>query len=116
MIDAYPLPNLDELAHKAAHSSVYSSYDLKRAQHQIPLHESDKIYTGFEAAGRLYHFTRIPFGVTNGVASFQRFMDSVIDFEGVQGAFAYLNNITISGTDKADHDTKVNAFEQIVEK
>ena len=116
MLDAYPLPNLDELAHKVAQFSVYSSYDLKSAYHQVPLHESDKIYTGFEASGRLYQFTRIPFGVTNGVASFQRFMDSVIDFEGAQGTFAYLDNITIGGTDQADHDAKVKAFERIVAK
>ncbi|KAL5251261.1 hypothetical protein ACHWQZ_G016828 [Mnemiopsis leidyi] len=116
MLDAYPLPNLDELAHKVAQFSIYSSYDLKSAYHQVPLHELDKIYTAFEASGRLYQFTRIPFGVTNGVAAFQRFMDSVIDSEKTEGIFAYLDNITIGGIDQADHDSKVERFEQIVSK
>ena len=116
MLDAYPLPNLDELAHKVAQFSVYSSYDLKSAYHQVPIRDSDKPYTAFEASGRLYQFNRIPFGVTNGVAAFQRFMDNVIDSEGALGTFAYLDNITIGGKDQLDHDTKVEKFEAIVSK
>ena len=116
MLDAYPLPNLDELAHKVAQFSVYSSYDLKSAYHQVHIRESDKPYTAFEASGRLYQFNRIPFGVTNGVAAFQRFMDNVIDTEGALGTFAYLDNIIIGGEDQLDHDTKVRKFEAIVNK
>ena len=44
MLDAYPLPNLDELAHKVAQFSVFSSFDLKSAYHQVPLRESDKAF------------------------------------------------------------------------
>ncbi len=116
LLDAYPLPNINELAHKVAQFSVYSSYDLKSAYHQVPLCDTDKPFTAFEASGRLYQFTRIPFGVTNGVAAFQRFMDGVIDQEGAQGTFAYLDNITICGVDQGDHDAKVAKFEEIVAK
>uniref|UniRef100_A0A5S6R0U3 Reverse transcriptase domain-containing protein n=1 Tax=Trichuris muris TaxID=70415 RepID=A0A5S6R0U3_TRIMR len=48
----------------------------------------------FEAAGGLYQFTRVPFGVTNGVACFQRVIDSFIRDEKLQGTFAYLDDIT----------------------
>ena len=56
----------------------YSALDLKSANHQIPIAESDKQYSAFDVDGSLYQFCRIPFGVTKGVAAFQRIMDQLI--------------------------------------
>ena len=66
-----------------ANYKVFSTPDLKRACHQVPIKKSDLKYTGFEANGRLYHFHRIPFGVTNGVAAFQRAMDKIVEEDGL---------------------------------
>ena len=44
-----------------------------------------------------YHFNRNPFGVTNGVAVFQRVMDKIIDKEGLNDTFVYLDNVTVAG-------------------
>ena len=55
----------------------YSTLDLQSAYHQVPLKMTDKPYTAFEACGNLYQFRRIPFGVTNGVACFQRTMNNI---------------------------------------
>ena len=57
---------------------------MKSAYHQIPIQESDKPYTAFEANGKLYQFNRIPFGVTNGVSVFQRVMDDLIAEENLR--------------------------------
>ena len=74
---------------------VYSPFDLKSPYHQVPIKESDRRkYTSSEANGRLYQFCRIPFGVTNGVAVFQRAMDKVFNEEGLKDTFPYLDNIT----------------------
>jgi len=62
---------------------VYSTFDLKSAYHQMPIKESDRKYTGFEANERLYQFCRIPFGVINGVPVFQRAIDKIVDEEGL---------------------------------
>ena len=66
----------------------------------MPIKESDRKYTGVEANGRLYKFCRIPFGVTNGVAVFQRAMDKMVDEEGLKDTFRYLDNITVAGRNK----------------
>ena len=58
---------------------VFSTFDLKTAYHQVPIKESDLKYTWFEATGRLYHFHRIPFSVTNGVGVFQRVIDKMVE-------------------------------------
>ena len=80
-LDAYPLPRIDDMINNLAHYKVFPTFDLRNAYHQVPILKDDRKYTGFEANGRLYQFRRIPFGVTNGVAVFQRLMDNIIKEE-----------------------------------
>ncbi len=106
-VDAYPLPRIDTLVQKVANYSVFSTLDLRSAYHQIPIMETERSYTAFEACGRLYQFKRIPFGVTNGVSAFQRVMDSMITSENLEGTFAYLDDVTVCGKDKKEHDVNL---------
>ncbi|KFD62568.1 LOW QUALITY PROTEIN: hypothetical protein M514_25304 [Trichuris suis] len=108
--DSYPLPRIDSLAHSLAKYRFFSSIDLKSAYHQVPLHPQDKPFTAFEAAGGLYQFTRVPFGVTNGVACFQRIIDLFIKDEHLEGTFAYLDDITVCGSTQAEHDKNLENF------
>jgi len=77
---------------------VFSTIDLRSAYHQVSIRESDKPYTTIQAGAALYQFTRIPFGVTNGVACFQRTMTDIIGSKNLQGTFAYVDNVTICGS------------------
>ena len=95
LLDAYPLPNIEELVSEVSKFSFFSTVDLKSAYHQIPIKEEEKPFTAFEASGSLYQFCRIPFGVTNGVACFQRVIDKLIRDEKLRGVFAYLDDVTI---------------------
>ena len=115
-LDAYPLPKLDEMINRLASYSVFSTFDLKSAYHQIQIHPEDMPYTAFEANGKLYQFTRIPFGVMNSVAVFQRAMDDIIESEKLSGTFAYLDNITVAGRSQEEHDLNVSRFMKTVAK
>ena len=48
--------------------------------------------------------------MTNGVPAFKRIIDNVITQEGLKDTFPCLDNVTIAGVDKADHDRNVAAF------
>ena len=95
-LDAYPMPRIDDQVYKIANYKVFSTLDLQSAYHQIPILCEDKKFTAFEATGKLYQFTRLPFGSTNAVAAFQREMDILIEENELEDAFAYLDNITIA--------------------
>ena len=70
LLDAFPLPKINDLVNDIAQYRVFSTKDLRSAYHQVPLNEEDKQYTAFEARSSLYHLTRLPSWVTNGVACF----------------------------------------------
>ena len=96
-LDAYPK---DDLAQEIAKYKIYSSLDLKSAYHQIPIKE-DKPYMAFEANGKLYQFCRILFGVTNGVACFQRIIDKIIKENNLTGVYVNVDNIFVVGEKSA---------------
>lgn len=115
-LDAYPLPRLDDIAKKIANFRVFSTLDLKAAYHQIPLKDEEKKFTGFEANGNLYNFCRVPFGVTNGVACFQRVIDDIIRKECLRGTYAYVDNITVCGNNQETHDANLRKLYSAAEK
>jgi len=115
-LDAYPLPRIDEMVEKVASYHIFSTIDLRSAYHQIPIRKNDRPYTAFEADRRLYQFKRIPFGVTNGVACFQRVMDDIITRENLADTFIYVDNITVCGATQAQHDKNLDRFLAVARK
>ena len=110
LLNAYRLPNIDEQIAKIAKKSVFSTLDLKSAYYQLPLHAKDRPYTAFKAEGKLHQYTRLPFGVTNRVSFFQRFIDFLFEKYLLRHTYAYLDNLTVCGVDSVDYDAKLNAL------
>ncbi|KAL0880953.1 hypothetical protein ABMA27_002114 [Loxostege sticticalis] len=115
-LDAYPLPKIESIISKVSKFNFFSQIDLKSAYHQVPILKKEQKFTAFEACGKLYEFTRIPFGVTNGVAAFQRTLEFIIEKENLVGTYAYLDDVTICGVTKEEHDKNLNTFLQAAEK
>jgi hypothetical protein len=110
LLDAYPLPKIDMLVQSIAKYNYFSRLDLKSAYYQIPLHEEDKPFTAFEANGELYHYNRLPFGLTNAVAAFQRVMNEFVLLHNIKGAHIYLDDVVIGGVDLSEHDANLQRF------
>ena len=92
--DSYPMPSIEESLNRLAGCKVFSTLDLVSGFWQIPLVPADKQKTAFRFEGELYQFTVMPFGVSNGPASFQRLMNKVLE-ECHEFATAYLDDIVI---------------------
>ena len=107
LLDAFPLPKINDLVNDIAQYRVFSAIDLRSAYHQVPLKEEDKQYTAFEARNNLYQFTRLLFDVTNGVACFEREMMKFVEQNNLNAVFPYLDNITICGKDQQEHDANL---------
>lgn len=115
-LDAYPMPNITKMIDDIARYNVFTTLDLKSAYHQIPISHADRKYTAFEVNGKLYQFTRIPFGVTNGVSAFQRCIDDIVEREKLTDTFVYVDNVTICGKDQQEHDYNLQRFYNVAKK
>ena len=98
MLDAYPLPKIEDIVNKVSQDWYYRTVDLQSAYHQVPLLNEERPYTAFEAGGRLYQYKRLPFGVTNGSAVFQKVIDEFIQRNNLKKVYAYLDDLTVTGS------------------
>ena len=62
------------------------------------------------------YISRIQFGVTNGVAVFQRRMDRIVAEEHLKDGYLYLDDITVAGYTQEEHDSNAVAFLKVVSK
>ena len=68
--DAYPIPRIDESLSK----KFFTTLDLGSAFWQVPLRKQDREKTGFACELGLFQWKRMPFGLRNATATFQRLM------------------------------------------
>ena len=61
-------------------------------------------FTAFEVNGRLFEFTRLPFGVTNAVAAFQREMTAFVRRHNLKRTHPYLNDVIIGGRSRSEEE------------
>ncbi|GFT88091.1 retrovirus-related Pol polyprotein from transposon opus [Trichonephila clavipes] len=92
LLHAYPLPKIEEVILKISKNKVFSKIDLQSTYHQIPIQDSER-HTAFEACGKLNQFLRVPFGVTNGVACFQRVIEKIIEDEGLTLTYPFIDDV-----------------------
>lgn len=71
--DAYPMPRIDELLQSTKKGCVMSSCDLRSGYWQCSIKDQDK--TAFVTPFGMYRFKRMPFGLKNAPATFQRLID-----------------------------------------
>ena len=72
--DAYPIPRIDESLSKLGDAKFFTTLDLGSAFWQVPLRKQDREKTGFECELGLFQWKRMPFGLCNATATFQRLM------------------------------------------
>jgi hypothetical protein len=77
--DAYPLPYISSILDQLRDWHYMSSIDIKSAFWQVEVAPDRREYTAFAVPGRgLYQFRRMPFGLINSPATWQRIMDNII--------------------------------------
>lgn len=111
--DAYPLPNITEILDQLGSAKYFSIFDLASGFHQIPMNKEDAAKTAFSTPYGHYQFNRMPFGLKNAPATFQRLMDQVLT--GLQGTelFVYLDDIVLYASSLQEHAIK---FKKLAEK
>uniref|UniRef100_A0A914HF90 RNA-directed DNA polymerase n=1 Tax=Globodera rostochiensis TaxID=31243 RepID=A0A914HF90_GLORO len=94
--DSFPLPNIDNTLLMLGGKKYFTTLDFMSGYWQIRMDENSVEKTAFVTNFGLHEFVVMPFGLSNAVATFQRFMSRL--FEGIidDFVFVYIDDILIA--------------------
>lgn len=101
--DAYPLPRIEESLDALSGAKWFSTLDLASGYNQVPVSEKDKAKTAFCTPFGLFEFNRMPFGLCNAPATFQRLMERMFGDQRHQSVLLYLDDVIIFSSTIEQH-------------
>jgi hypothetical protein len=106
--DRYPIPLIEETLARLARAKIFTKLDIRQAFYRIRLDEEAEDLTTFRTRYGSYKYKVLPFGLCNGPASFQRYINDVL-FEYLDDfCTAYMDDILIYSEDPLEHEAHVS--------
>ncbi|EKV17510.1 hypothetical protein PDIP_31580 [Penicillium digitatum Pd1] len=105
--DCYPLPLIDEVLQRTSKAKIYTKLDIQQGFHRIRLTPGAEDLTTFRTRYGSFKYKVTPFGLTNGPATFQRFMNDVLRECLDEYAVAFVDDILIYSENVEDHQRQV---------
>ena len=108
--DSYPLPRIQESLEYLRGSRHFSSMDFLSGFWQVPMSPRSKKYTAF-TVGNLGFFEceRMPFGLCNAPATFQRLMQNCLGELNLTYCLIYLDDVIVYSATEEEHLTRLRA-------
>ena len=114
--DAYPLPLIEQCLDALAGIVFMSTLDMNSGYWQLLLAIADRCKTAFQTKDGLFEFLRMPFGLCNAPATFQRAIQLVFRGMTWREVLTYLDDINVLGRGFEDHLQNLRkAFERLQE-
>ncbi|GIX88679.1 retrovirus-related Pol polyprotein from transposon 17.6 [Caerostris darwini] len=101
--DNFPLPNLTEMVEMLSGARYFTSMDLTSGFHQMKMHPSSAHLTGISTEFGLLEFKRMPFGLKNASASFQRLMSIVLAGLSELQINVYIDDVIVASKTVQEH-------------
>ena len=102
--DSHPLPHICEMLDSLVGFAYYSTFDLTSRVWQVPMDEESKQFTAFTLGSTgLYECERMPFGLCNTSATFQRLMQNCLGELNLTYCLIYLDDVIVYSKTPAEH-------------
>jgi ribonuclease HI len=111
--DNYPLPNMETLLQRVTGSKIMSMLDGFSGYNQVLVRKEDQNKTTFTTPWGTFEYLRMPFGLLNAGATFQRAMD--FSFHELMGKIIeiYQDDLTVFSKERDDH---ISHLRQVFER
>ena len=109
--DSFPLPQIEDNLARLADSKVFSGIDGMGAFHVVELEEGAKPKTAFATPWGTYQFKRMPFGLSNGPATYSRLMQMALQGIPTSVALPYLDDTIVHSSSMQQH---FHALDQVL--
>ncbi len=101
--DAYPLPRVEESLDALGNAKLFSTLDLTAGYFEVAVSESDRVKTAVTMPFGLFKWTRMPFGLYNAPATFQRLMGAALGDLAFDVLLIYLDDIIVFSENFKSH-------------
>jgi hypothetical protein len=104
----YLLPYINKLIDYLVNTKFFTKLDLRDVYHRIRIRKGDKWKTAFRTRYGHYEYMIMLFGLYNAPATFQAYINKVI--QGILDKYyiVYLNNILIYSQTKEEYEWHIN--------
>ena len=101
--DAFPLPNIEDNLVNLEGAKIFSTLDGSGAFHVVDVKERDRPKTAFSTPFGLFQYKRMPFGLTNGPATYSRLVQIALRGVPPSVAIPYLDDIIVLSSSIKQH-------------
>ena len=95
VIDAYPIPHIDNILEYLGGSVTFSKIGLAQGYHQVWIAKGHEHRTTFQTCSGLFEYHILPFRLCNAPAIFQRLMQKILQANLDVLCTVYLDDILI---------------------
>ena len=94
--DSFALPRMEEIFDCLHGAKYFTTIDMKAGYHQIEVEEAHKERTAFTVGSiGFYEYNKMPFGLTNSPATYQRIMQEILGDLNMKICLIYLDDLII---------------------
>ena len=100
--DPFQMPLIQELLDNVAGAKWLTKLDMNKGFYQVPLDQDSEDKTAFCSPWGKYAFTRMPFGLMNAPATFQRCMNETLD-QHAHCSSTYIDDVLVYSNSWEEH-------------
>lgn len=105
--DRYPLPLIEETLTRIGKAKIFTKLDIRQAFHRLRLAPEHEDLSAFRTRYGAYKYKVLPFGLCNGPASFQRYINGKLIGYLDKFCSAYIDDILIYSDNVEEHTQHV---------